>query len=476
MLERLNDRRGIMAGHPQLGRHEAQHRGAGLQPAARDLIRVGSRRWFLQTGLAGLAGLSLPDLLRCKAQGAAPGGMDRKAVILIWMSGGPSQLDTWDPKPDAPAEIRGPFRSIATKVPGVRVCEHLPLQAGIMDRLALIRSVDCQSSTDHFPAPMQAGNPFAQRSKTDPYVGTYPSMGSVAASFRGPNDPALPAFVGMADLNLFFADILGAGPLGGAYAAADGAQLAGRLSLPRGVSVAQAEDRAGLCRQFDRLRRELDVGDTMARMDHYRRQALEIVLSGKARQAFRLDLEPDRVRDAYGRHSLGERTLLARRLVQAGVTFVTLSGTFGLFDNHGDDVVWGGMIKGLKPLLPHLDQAVCALVKDLEARGLLDDTLVLALGEFGRSPVFSQRGTGGREHWSNCMSMLVAGGGLAHGQVVGSTDGKGGEVKDGRVTPSDLGATVFRHLGIDLGAQWTDAQGRPQSIVTEGGRPIPELS
>ena len=133
------------------------------------------------------------------------------------------------------------------------------------------------------------------------------------------------------------------------------------------------------------------------------------------------------------------------------------------------------MIKGLKPLLPPLDQAVSALVQDLEIRGLLDDTLVLVLGEFGRSPIFSQRGTGGREHWPNCMSMLIDGGGLARGQVVGSTDAKGGDVKEARVTPADIGSTVFRHLGIDLATQWTDSQGRPQSIVTAGGRPIPEL-
>ena len=248
--------------------------------------------------------------------------------------------------------------------------------------------------------------------------------------------------------------------MGGAYEAADAAQLAGRLTLPPGIDVARAEDRAGLCRQFDRLRRDLDASDTMARMDHYRRQALEIVLSGKAQRAFCLDLEPDLVRDSYGRNSFGEKMLLARRLVEAGVTFVTVSPIFGYFDNHGDDVVWGGLIKGLKPLLPRLDQALYALVRDLEARGLIDETLVLALGEFGRSPIFSQRGTGGREHWSNCMSMLMAGGGLAHGQVVGSTDAKGGEVKDGRVTPSDLGATVYRHLGIDLNSQWTDLKGR----------------
>src|SRR5215470_9686850 len=175
-------------------RHEGQHLVAagrtGLQPPPSDLIGVGSRRWFLQTGLAGVAGLSLPQLLRLRAQGAVPAhapGKDRKSVILIWLSGGPSQLDTWDPKPDAPVEVRGPFRSIATKVPGVRVCEHLPRQASIMHRLALVRSVDCLSSTDHFPAPMQAGNPSAQRNKVNPYSGTHPSMGSVAARFRAPN-------------------------------------------------------------------------------------------------------------------------------------------------------------------------------------------------------------------------------------------------------------------------------------------------
>jgi uncharacterized protein (DUF1501 family) len=457
-------------------RHDREHGDALLQPPAADLIRVGSRRWFLQTGLAGLAGLSLPDLLRCRAEGAVKDAASRKAVILIWLSGGPSHLDTWDPKPDAPSEVRGPFGSIATRVPGVRVCEHLPLQAGIMDRLALVRSVDCRASTDHYPAPMQAGNSLAQRTMIGATAPTHPSMGSVAARFRGPNDTAMPAFVGLADPPLWLADVLGAGPLGGACEPVRGDEMARRLTLPRGVNVAQAEDRAGLCRQFDRLRRDLDVGDTMARMDHYGRQALEIVLSGKAQQAFRLDREPDRVRDAYGRHSLGERTLLARRLVEAGVTFVTVSGTFGVFDNHGDDVIWGGMIKGLKPLLPPLDQAVSALVTDLEARGLLEDTLVLALGEFGRSPIFSQRGTGGREHWPNCMSMLVAGGGLACGQVVGGTDAKGYDVKAARVMPADLGATVFRHLGIDLDAQWTDSQGRPQPIVTGGGRPIPELT
>lgn len=433
------------------------------------LIPFGSRRWFLRTGIGGAAGLA--HFLAGRA--ALPASADRKAVILIWLSGGPSHLDSWDPKPDAPGEVRGPFDSITTNVPGLRISENLPLQASIMDRLAVVRSVDCRASTDHFPAPMQAGNPLAQRNKSNPYVGTYPSMGSVAARFRGANDPALPAFVGMADLNLFFADILGPDPMGGAYKAVDAANLAGRLSLPTGVNTDRADDRARLCGQFDRLRPQWDAGDMMARMDHYRQQALEICLSGKAERAFRVDLETDGMRDRYGRHSFGERTLLARRLVEAGVTFVTLSGTFGMFDNHGDDHFAGGLVKGLKPLLGRLDQAVHALVTDLEERGLLESTLVLVMGEFGRGPVVNKNA--GRDHWFNCMSLLMAGGGLAHGQAIGGTDAKGYDVQDSRVVPGDVAATVYRHLGIPLDAQWTDLQGRPQSIISDGGRPIPGL-
>jgi hypothetical protein len=248
-------RRILMTDTLRAGRHNAEHGAAvcrsPLRPADSDLIRVGSRRWFLETRVAGMAGVSLPDLLQRLAEGAFSGPADRKAVILIWLSGGPSQLDTWDPRPAAPTEVRGPFGSIATEVPGVRISKYFPLQATIVDRLALARSVDCRASIDHFPAPMQAGNPFAQRSKLDPHIGTHPSMGSVAARFRGPNDPAMPAFVGMAVPNLFFADVLGAGPLGGAYDAADAARLKGGFTLPRGVNVARAEDRARLRRQFD---------------------------------------------------------------------------------------------------------------------------------------------------------------------------------------------------------------------------------
>lgn len=462
--------------------HAAEHFGAGrqsrFQPAMNDLVRIGSRRWFLQTGLAGIGGLSLADVLHCQAQ-AATKTADKKSVILFWLSGGPSHLDFWDPKPDAPLDIRGPFDTIATKTPGVRFCEHLPLQASIFDRLAVIRSVDCRDSNDHRAAVMQTGNSQAlldlQRTLDGPLRGRFPSMGSIAARFRGPNEAGMPAFVGLAhpELTTWHSDIWGAGELGSAYEPVADHGLARQLQMPEGLNIARAQDRASLRREFDRLRHDLDAAKTMERMDEYERQAMEMVLSGNAREAFEVDREPDGMRDAYGRDSFGEKALLARRLVEAGVTFVVVSGRFGVFDNHGDDVIWGGLIKGLRPLFPSVDRSIYALVTDLESRGLLDKTLILVMGEFGRSPVIST--TGGRTHWFNCMSVLLAGGGLTHGQIIGSTDERGYDIRDGRVSPADLAATVFQHLDIDLTQQWTDPQGRPHPIVSDGGRPIAGL-
>ncbi len=464
-------------------RHAAEHAGAArrarLQPADKDTIRVGSRRWFVQTGLAGIAGLTLPDLLRLEARANGTNKSRRKSVIIFWLSGGPSHLDTWDPKPDAPIETRGPFDTIPTKTPGLRFCEHLPLQASISDRLTIVRAVDCRDSNDHRAAVMQTGNGKAlldlKPTLTGPLRGRYPSMGSIAARFRGANDPDLPAFVGVAEpeITTWSSDIWNAGHLGSAYEPVKHSDLAGQLQMPPSISVARAQDRDGLRRQFDRFRSCLDAGTTMERMDEYSRQALQMTASGKVQEALRIDRESDATRDMYGRESFGEKALLARRLVEAGVTFVVVSGRFGVWDNHGDDVIWGGLLKGLKPLFPHLDRSLYALVTDLAARGLLEDTLVLTMGEFGRSPVISA--TGGRTHWTNCMSMLVAGGKGAPGQVLGSTDERGYDLKDGRVTPADIAATVFRHLEIDLASQWLDPQGRPHPIVDDGGRPIAEL-
>jgi hypothetical protein len=453
--------------------HLQAHGSQPLRPAPRDLVRVGSRRWFLQTGLAGLAGISLADTLRLSAAAATPGSPTpgHKSVILFWLSGGPSHIDMWDPKPDAPAEIRGPYRPISTKVPGIQVCEHLPLQASIMDKLSIIRSVDCTAS-NHTPITLQAGNPLARRTDDGNDGAGYPSMGSVAAKFRGANVTGMPPFVALADS--MKADIWGAGQMGNQYEPLQGKELTGRLAMPKGIDIDRLQNRHVLRQAFDRLQRDLDRTRALESADRYTEMAYDMVVSGKVQKAFDITQESDATRDAYGRVSIGEKALLARRLVEAGVTFTVVSGAWGYFDHHGDEVQWGGIVKGLTPILPTVDRVMHALITDLEDRGLLDSTLVLMMGEFGRSPVMTQ--TAGRGHWTPVMSMLVAGGGLPCGQVIGSTDDKGYAPTHDRVMPQDIAATTFRHLGIDLNAAWTNSQGRPIPIVQEGGQPIPGLS
>jgi hypothetical protein len=426
---------------------------------------AGSRRWFLQAASAA----TLASRMGVAAETRPSRGAHR-SVIMFWLSGGPSQLDMWDPKPDAPSEIRGPFGSIETRLPGVRLSEHFPLQAALADKLSFLRSVDC-SASNHTPITLQAGNPLAKRSDDGRDGGGYPSIGSVVAKFKGPNHPDLPPFVGLAPA--WKADVWEAGHMGAPYAPVDGLKLVGKFGLPQGVQVEQLHDRDALRRGFDRLRSDIDRLDTLDKLNQFQQQAYEMVLGGHVQRAFDIELEPQSVRDMYGHHTIGQKALLARRLVEAGVTYVLVSGAWGYFDHHGDSVNWGGIEKGLKPLLPHVDQTVHALVTDLAQRGLLDQTLVLMLGEFGRSPVINK--DAGRDHWTNVMSMVAAGGGLKHGQAVGATDARGGEVKEGLIRPQDLAATVFRFLGIDLSAHWTNPQGRPTPIVVEGGRPIPEL-
>ncbi len=433
------------------------------------LIHVGSRRWFLQAGMAGLAGAAVSSSLSLAASNSRPTG-DKKAVILFWLSGGPSHIDMWDPKPDAPQEIRGPYGVIDTKIPGVQFSEHLPLQASIAHKLSIVRSVDCRSS-NHTPITMQAGNPLARRTDDGRDGGGYPSMGSVAAKFRGPNQPQLPSFIGLADS--WAADVWEAGEMGQQFAPVKGNELAGKFGMPPGLNVPQLQNRDQLRREFERLGRRLDADNSINRVDRYTREAFEMVMSGSVQRAFNVDEESAALRAAYGEDSLGKKALLARRLVEAGVTFVLVSGAWGYFDHHGDSVQWGGIVKGLTPLLPRVDRTLFTLVNDLEQRGLLDNTLVVMMGEFGRSPMINK--DAGRDHWTNVMSLALAGGGLRHGQVVGSTDSRGGEIRSGAVRPQDLAATTFRHLGIDLQTHWINPRGRPIPIVTEGGRPIPEL-
>ncbi len=443
-----------------------------FSPVRGDLLRVGStRRGFLQTGLAGLAGISTASLFQQQALAAAAGQARGKTnVILFWLSGGPSHIDMWDPKPEAPSEIRGPFGHIPTKVPGVHVCEHLPLTASIMDRLTLIRSVDC-SASDHTPITMQACNPLARRTNDGRDGGGHPSMGSIAAKFRGANAPGIPGYVALADS--LTADIWGAGHMGGDYNPVSGKDLTGRLKLSSGLTVERLGSRRALAEQMDDWKRRVGSNEQIASTDRYTQQAYEVLMTGNAQRAFNLDEESAAMRDRYGRDSLGEKALLARRLVEAGSTFVTVSGAWGYFDHHGDEVKWGGIKKGLTPLLPTVDRTLHAIVTDLQDRGLLNSTLILMMGEFGRSPVINKNA--GRDHWARVMSMVVAGGGLRHGQVIGSTDSKGYDIASRRVSPPDLAATVFHHLGIDPNANWIDPQGRPRPIVTEGGKLIQEL-
>ena len=434
------------------------------------MIRVGQRRWMLQAGLAGVAGLSLPMLLQSRAEGTQEAHNRRAtSVIQIWLSGGPSQIDMWDMKPEMPLEIRGPFKPISTSAPGIHICEHMPLQAAMMEKFAIIRSMDA-SASNHTPITFQAANPKAQRTDIGRQGGGYPSMGSVAAKFRGANNSGMPPFVALA--NSMVADVYGAGDLGQQYAPLDGMRVDGKFSLPKGVEVPRLQDRDQLRRELDLFRRRVDSSVSFQQQDRYTQEAFKLVLGGAAQKAFDLTGEPAEVRDRYGRDSFGDKALLARRLVDAGVTFVTMSDAWGHWDHHGDEVQWGGIVKGLTPMLPVLDRGLTALIDDLDQRGLLESTLVIVIGEFGRSPVMTK--TAGRDHWPGVMSFLMAGGGIKGGQVIGATDRRGGSIQERPLSPGDLAATVFSHLDIDPGSHWINPAGRPVPLV-ENGRPIAEL-
>ena len=289
-------------------------------------------------------------------------------------------------------------------------------------------------------------------------------MGSVAARFRGANQSGMPPFVALA--NSMVSDIYGAGDLGQAWEPLDGVRINGKFSLPQGIAADRLQDRNYLRQQLDRLKQQTDTSESLARQDRYTQEAYDLVLGGKARQAFDLSNESDSVRDRYGRDSLGEKALLARRLVEAGVTFVTMSDAWGHWDHHGDEVRWGGIVKGLKPMLPVFDRGITALVSDLEDRGLLESTLVLIIGEFGRGPVMTK--TAGRDHWPAVMSFLMAGGGFRGGQVIGATDRRGGAILERPLTPGDLAATVYQHLQIPLDTHWMNPSGRPVPLIEQG--------
>ena len=454
------------------------------QPGSRRNCQGISRRTALKAGFLGIAGLTLPDLLRLRAEQPASTTDKDTAVILLWLDGGPSQLETYDPKPDAPAEFRGPYGTLATKVPGVRVSDKLPHHARHMDKMVLVRSLH-HDNGDHFAAAhwMLTGRFGSSAASLSP---KFPSVGSYAAAVRGSRAPGMPAYVGLpsAQSVYLFPGYMGAAYLGPQFNPFDvdrerkylAASDTTRVRTPKWIAgldparAAQTAGRAKLLTQFDTIRRDLDRSGTIDAMDKYQQQALDLILGTKAREAFDIDKEDPRFADRYGQSPWGRYTLMARRLVEAGVTFVTVDMPH--WDDHSN------IDKGHGYKLPPLDQAVGALLDDLTERGLFDKVLVVVMGEFGRTPKINTGQPGipipGRDHWGNAISAMMAGGGLKGGQVVGKTTPKAEHPVDRPLKPADLLATVYHVLGVNPALQFKDHTGRPISILDEG-RAIEEV-
>ena len=457
------------------------HRHAFSDWRTRELegVTVLGRRSMLKAGLAGVAGLSLPRLIQAQEQSTAKQRRpaSQKSVILIWMTGGPSHIDTLDPKPLAPIEVRGPFQPIATAIPGVQICEFLPLQAAMLDKMTIVRSVDCRFSNHEPNMVMQTANLEAEP-RTNREAEKFPALASIIARHRLENVPDLPPYV---VLNMKSrSHIAWGGYLGHAYDPFLSDDVGGRFSLPGGLTVDRLQSRRQLTSDLDRLRRDLDLSGSMEASNRFTQQAVNMVTGTSARHAFDISQEPDAVRQRYGDHEWCRQGLLARRLVEAGVSFVTIDlshhGASGTWDTHGDNIPpYGGIWNGLRPLLPVFDRLITTLVSDLSERGLLDDVLVLAMGEFGRTPKIGTQGSSdGRDHWPIVMSMTIAGGGFRHGQVIGSTERDGGQILERPVTPGDLAATIFHHMQVPQTTTYLDSRGRPRFVIDQG-KPIAEL-
>ena len=474
-----------------------QHAFSDFHGRSREGLTFLDRRGMLKSGLAGVAGLSLPSLLRHRDAVAAQGGSPQrnKSVILLWMAGGPSHIDTWDPTPNRPPENRGPIGVIQTRLPGVLFCEHLPKQAAMLDQISVLRSVDARHSNHEPNMVFQTGHRGAAP-RANPKGGQFPAIGSVIAKHRGANQSGMPPYVAFQRSR---SHVAYAGDLGQQYDPFI-AQKAARLpvydlvgrntgkiagaplfQLPSGLTRDRIYSRRTLLQDFDRLRSQLDSRGWMDAMDVYHRQAVEMVTGRLAQDAFDIEREPQRSRDRYGKHLWCQQALLARRLVERGATFVTLDLSYhtasGTWDNHGiPGGVYGGISKGLGPLLPLFDHLYTTLLTDLAERQMLDDVLVLAMGEFGRTPQTGTQGSfDGRNHWPVVMSMLMAGGGLRHGQVIGATESDGSQIRERPVTPGDLAATIYRHLDVPLETTYLNDRQRPIHVVQENGQPIREL-
>ena len=442
-----------------------------------------SRRNFVQAGVLGLGGLTLPQFLAGRSEAASRSGIrfDPKragtSVILMWMSGGPGHHETWDPKPEAVSQFRGPFGAISTSVPGVRFSETLPESAKVMDQLAVLRSVR-HGSGDHTKGNhwMLTGFEGPDFNKPDNTIQRRPSLGSAVAAVRGPNVAGMPAYAAAPHLrggtdNLFhYATYLGgaanpfvvnSNPNATDYRVRD-------LSLASSLTFDRLRDRRSLLSTFDAQRRELDA--PMQDLDGNYQTAFDLLTGSQVRDAFDINAEPAATRDKYGRHEFGQSALLARRLVERGVTFVTVNTQ--PWDHHGTANRYA-TAEGAKLLLPPFDRAFAALIRDLVDRGLYEKTLVVAMGEFGRTPRMND--AAGRDHWGHTFSVLMGGGRLPRGIVVGASDAHGAYVAERPLSPEDVAATVYHHLGIDgQHTTFPDRSGRPMHLV-ETGEPIREL-
>jgi hypothetical protein len=419
------------------------------------------RRDFLQVGSAGLLGLSLPGFLAAKAAGKKDSKAKAQSVILVWLAGGPATIDMWDNKPEAPEGIRGEFKSINTKANGIQFAETLPKMAAVADKVSVVRSL-YHTIPSHSPATvfMTTGNkPTAALQ--------YPSLGSVASKMLK-TEVGVPPYVTFGDIRNGTAGL--SGYLGTGYnpfviegAAGNGRAAAFRVrgvTLDGRFTLDELEKRDQLLRKFDTGFAAVDKSsDLVDGLDTFHKQALEILRSDKTKKAFDLAAEKQSTRDAYGTTPFGQACLAARRLVEAGVRFSTVS--LGGWDTHSQT-----FNAHKTRLMPQLDQTLAALIADLDERGLLDSTIVMCAGEFGRTPKINKNN--GRDHWARSMACVLAGGGLKRGYAHGTTDASGMAPSTEPVTPDDVASTIFSQLGIDPATELQTPTGRPVQLFREG--------
>ncbi|MGN6544473.1 MAG: DUF1501 domain-containing protein [Aureliella sp.] len=435
-----------------------------------------SRRSFVQVGVAGMASVGLADVLRAREESAVGGSRKDTSVILIWLDGGPGHMDMYDMKPEAPVEYRGIWRPIRTNVPGIEITELFPRQAKVADKFSIVRSLH-HDNGDHFTAGhyMLTGRGGPSGANT---AGKNPSIGSIVAKMCGSRKPNIPPYIGVPRAmsiglrpGYFGANYLGLehNPFEPEGDPNNDKFSVNNLNLVKGLSIDRLEDRRGLLKTIDEARRAVDGANEIGSIDRFHQKAYELVTGDAARKAFDISQEDPKLRERYGRHTWGQSTLLARRLVEAGSTFVTVH--FGGWDHH-----WN-LQKGMEDYLPKVDSCVATLFEDLSDRGLLDKVLVVLCGEFSRTPRMNDGGNGGpplsmgtpgRDHWGNAMFCLLGGGGVQGGRIVGSTTAKGEAPKDRALTPSDLHATIYHVLGVDPSVSFLDHSGRPVPAIDHG--------